>query len=139
MISFFKKFIDAKFLRFLIVGVINTCFGTAIMFGCYNLLHLDYWISSGCNYFFGSILSYFLNKYFTFRNKDKSWAQVIRFIINILVCYLLAYGIAKPAVRAILSGAGKSIQENTAMLVGMCLFTAFNYLGQRFFAFKEED
>ena len=36
-----------------------------------------------------------------------------------------------------LSGAGQKIQENAAMLAGMCLFTGFNYIGQRMFAFKE--
>ena len=29
-------------------------------------------------------------------------------------------------------------EENIAMLVGMCLFVGFNYLGQRYFAFKED-
>ena len=137
MKSFLSRFIDEKLLRFIIVGIINTLFGTAIMFGCYNLLNLSYWISSGCNYFFGSILSFFLNKYFTFKNTEKSLSQVIRFIINILLCYLIAYGIAKPLIRWLLSGQAKKIQENIAMLVGMCLFTGLNYLGQRFFAFKE--
>ena len=50
---------------------------------------------------------------------------------------MLAYGIAKPVVMYILSGAGQKIQENAAMLAGMCLFTGFNYIGQRMFAFKE--
>ena len=40
--------------------------------------------------------------------------------------------------RWALSGAGKTIQENGAMLVGMCLFVVLNYLGQRFFAFRED-
>ena len=53
------------------------------------------------------------------------------------VCYVLAYGIATPVVMYILSGAGQKIQENAAMLAGMCLFTGFNYIGQRMFAFKE--
>ena len=30
-----------------------------------------------------------------------------------------------------------TLRENLAMLVGMCLFTGFNYLGQRLFAFRE--
>ena len=30
-----------------------------------------------------------------------------------------------------------ALMENAAMLAGMCLFTGFNYLGQRLFAFKE--
>jgi putative flippase GtrA len=32
----------------------------------------------------------------------------------------------------------KTIQENVSMLLGMCLFIVFNYLGQRFFAFKSK-
>ena len=65
-------------------------------------------------------------------------AQVVRFVINIAVCYLLAYGIAQPLTSLAFSGFGKQVQENVAMLVGMCLFVALNYLGQRLFAFKEK-
>lgn len=133
-----KKLVDRTFWKFILVGVVNTLFGTAVMFLCYNLLHLGYWISSGANYVLGSILSYFLNKYFTFQNREKGFGVVLRFALNILVCYLLAYGIAKPAVAWALSGMSKSVQENGAMLVGMCLFVGFNYLGQRFFAFREK-
>ena len=131
------KKIDSTFIRFAMVGVANTIFGTAIMFLFYNVFHLSYWVSSASNYIFGSILSYFLNKNFTFQNKERSWKQVAKFIINIAVCYVLAYGIAKPVVMYLLSGAGQKIQENAAMLAGMCLFTGFNYIGQRMFAFKE--
>ena len=34
-------------------------------------------------------------------------------------------------------GYSTKVQENAAMLVGMCLYTGLNYLGQRFFAFKK--
>lgn len=129
--------IDVKTIKFGIVGVINTIFGTAIMFGLYNLAGCSYWLSSAANYFFGSILSYFLNKNFTFQNKDSVAKTVPKFVINILVCYLLAYGIAKPTVLYALQGVSVVIQENVAMLVGMCLFVVFNYCGQRYFAFKE--
>ena len=129
--------IDGKTIKFLIVGVVNTLFGAAIMFGLYNLAGCSYWLSSAANYFFGSILSFFLNKSFTFGNKDSLRNTVAKFILNILICYLLAYGIAKPAVLYLLEGSPATIQENLAMFVGMCLFTVFNYIGQRYFAFKE--
>ncbi len=132
-----NKIVDRTLLKFLFVGCINTVFGTAIMFLAYNWLHLSYWVSSGANYFFGSILSFFLNKYFTFQSKEKSLAEVGRFAANILVCYLLAYGIAKPLVGLLLQSFSVSIRENAAMLAGMCLFVGLNYLGQRFFAFKK--
>lgn len=134
-----KKVVDIKLIKFIIVGIINTMVGTAIMFGLYNLAGYSYWVSSAANYILTSILSYFLNKYFTFQHKGDNLKSMARFAINIAICYLLAYGIAKPAVMHILSGYSKSVQENTAMLVGMCLFVGFNYLGQRFFAFKETD
>ena len=129
--------IDAKTIKFGIVGVINTVFGTAIMFGLYNLAGCSYWLSSAANYFFGSILSYFLNKNFTFQNKDSVSKTIPKFVLNILVCYILAYGIAKPAALYALQNYSVVIQENVAMLVGMCLFVVFNYCGQRYFAFKE--
>ena len=50
---------------------------------------------------------------------------------------LLAYGLAKPLAMRALSGMTVTVQENVAMLVGMCLFVGFNYLGQRFFVFRE--
>ncbi len=134
-----KKFADKTFLRFVLVGIINTLFGTAIMFVFYNVFGLSYWLSSASNYFFGSILSYFLNKYYTFRYKKRGWRVAARFVLNISVCYLIAYGIAKPLIAVLLSGAKVSIQENTAMLCGMVLFVVLNYLGQRFFAFKNEE
>ena len=130
--------IDKKFAKFLVVGVINTLVGTAIMFGLYNLAHCSYWVSSAANYILTSILSFFLNKYFTFGSKEKSAAEVLRFAVNIAVCYLLAYGIAKPLCLAALAGASAAVRDNVSMFVGMCLFTGFNYLGQRFFAFKQK-
>ncbi len=134
-----KKLLDKTFWKFLLVGVANTLFGTVVMFLCYNLLHMGYWISSAANYVLGSILSYFLNKHYTFQNSEKGPGVVLRFVINISVCYLIAYGVAKPLTAWILSDMDRSIQENGAMLVGMCLFMGLNYLGQRFFAFRSKN
>lgn len=132
------KFFDKTFWKFIFVGCINTLFGAAIMFVFYNCFHLSYWLSSASNYFFGSILSYFLNKYYTFQYKGRDLGVVLRFVVNIAVCYGIAYGIAKPLARHLLSGMSVSLQENIAMLVGMCLFVALNYIGKRFFTFNKK-
>ena len=86
MLDKVKKIFDLTFWKFILVGIANTLFGTAIMFLFYNLLHFNYWISSASNYIFGSILSYFLNKYFTFKNKSKDKSVIFKFIVNILLC-----------------------------------------------------
>ncbi len=133
-----QLFDDAMW-RFLLVGVINTVVGTAIMYALYNLVGVGYWLSSAANYILTSILSYFLNKHFTFRATERGWRPVVRFALNIAVCYVLAYGIAQPLTRWVLSGVSITLRENIAMAVGMVFFTGFNYLGQRLFAFRKDE
>jgi len=134
-----KKLFDVTFWKFILVGVANTLFGTAIMFLFYNVFHFSYWVSSASNYVFGSILSYILNRLFTFRSREQAGKTLPRFVLNITLCYLIAYGAAKPLVRMALSGMSVTLQENIAMVVGMCLFVGLNYLGQRFFVFKGKE
>jgi len=131
----FAMIFDKKFFKFILVGVINTIVGSAIMFSLYNLAHLSYWVSSACNYFFASILSFFLNKYFTFTVREWSLFMIIAFILNIAVCYFIAYGLAKPLINYFLQSEPQNIRENVALFAGMCLFTGLNYLGQRFVVF----
>lgn len=139
MQEFFKRFWDPSIIRFILVGIVNTLIGSVIMFGLYNLFGVSYWLSSAANYVLTSILSFFLNKHFTFRNKDRSFWQFVRFAGNIIVCYLVAYGVAKPLIHYLLSGASVTLRDNAALLTGMVIFTCLNYLGQRFFAFKNTD
>lgn len=134
-----RSLFDVKMWKFLLVGVVNTLVGSGIMFGLYNLAGCGYWFSSAANYILTSILSYFLNKHFTFKNTEGGWRPVLRFAVNIGVCYLLAYGIAEPLMRWALSAATSAVRDNAAMLTGMCLFVGFNYLGQRLFAFREKN
>ena len=135
--KYIAAFFDRQFLKFCGVGVINTLVGSGVMYALYNLAHCGYWFSSAMNYVVGSVVSYFLNKYFTFKSRSQSWEEVARFALNIAVCYLIAYGMAKPLVRWIFSGLSETASDNLAMLGGMGLFVILNYLGQRFFAFKD--
>lgn len=131
-----KNIIDITFGKFILVGIINTIFGTSIMFLFYNVFNFSYWVASASNYFFGSILSYFLNKYFTFKNTTSNIKTIIKFIVNISICYFIAYGAARPLIRLIFSGTNSHIQDNLAMFGGMCIFVILNYCGQRFWTFK---
>ena len=132
-----EKLLDATVWKFLLVGVVNTVVGCGAMFCLYNLAHCSYWVSSAANYVVGGVVSFFLNKYFTFRNREKSASQVLKFALTVAVCYLIGYGLAKPLAMRLLAGTERNIQENAAMFIGMCLYTGLNYLGQRFFAFKK--
>ena len=133
----YKDFI-MEVIHFGIVGVVNTLIGWVIMAGLYNLAHLNYWLSSGISYFVGSVYSYYMNSKLTFKveNKDK-WLPW-RFALNIIVCYAIAYGVAKPTVKHLLASQPVVIVENVAMLLGMCLFIVMNFFGQKLFVFRKK-
>ena len=144
MMDKLKKIFDPTFFRFIVVVCINTLVGYGVMFGLYNLAGLytwgdtGEWISSAANYIVGSIVSFFLNKHFTFRNREKGAGVVLRFALNIAVCWLLAYGLAQPIMEWVLAGMELTPQweGNLTLLAGSGLFVILNYFGQRFFAFK---
>lgn len=149
-----KSLFDIKMWKFLLVGVLNTIVGQGLSFLLLNVINWealgagtvsyfgttewDGFLCSGIATVLASIMSYFLNRYFTFQYKGNDKGVVIRFAVNIALCYVLAYGIALPAVKLLLSGISRDYRKNIAMAAGSCLFVGFNYLGQRFFAFREK-
>lgn len=152
-----KKVVDEKLLKFALVGVLNTVVGYAINFVALNVFKLSFMLAGALNYIPTSIMSFFLNKYFTFKSKGDLKKEAVRFAVNILICWLLAYGIAQPATAFVMKFAPQGIFDmirwisfgylnergviidNVATIVGMGLFVVFNYTGQRFFAFKDEE
>ena len=98
-----KSFFDIKFLKFILVGIINTLVGMGLQFVFYNVFGWDKYdwgvvMASLIGNIIGSVVSYFLNKYFTFKNKEKGWKPVLRFALNIAVCYAIAYLLVSPLV-----------------------------------------
>lgn len=128
---------DAKMWKFLLVGVLNTLVGDGLSFLLINVTDIGMFWATAAPTALASVMSYFLNKHFTFKNTEKGVKPALRFALNIAVCYGLAYGIAVPLMRQVLSAADPAVQDNLAKLTGMCLFVGFNYLGQRLFAFRE--
>lgn len=136
--AYIKKIFERQEIRFILVGVANTIIGTTVMLIAYNLLGFGYWISSALNYVVGSIFSYFANKYFTFQSHQQSVKEIIYFILNIAICYFIAYGLAKPGISFLLGSMGlsSSMMDQISMITGMILFVIINYFGQKLFVFK---
>lgn len=128
---------DVKMWKFLLVGVLNTLVGEGLSFLLINVTDIGLWWATALPTVLASVMSYFLNKHFTFKNTEKGWKPVIRFALNIAVCYLLAYGLAIPLMQWLLTDQSAPVRDNLSKVVGMCLFVGFNYLGQRLFAFRQ--
>lgn len=137
--ALFDKYRDfiMEVIHFGMVGVINTLMGWVIMAVLYNLLHMNYWLSSGISYFIGSVFSYHTNSKVTFKVENKDKRLPWRFAVNIIVCYLAAFGVAQPLVERILAAQPKVIVDNVAMVLGMGLFIVMNFFGQKLFVFRK--
>ena len=132
-----SKLLDASVWKFLLVGVGNTLLSMVLMFA---LEGLGYWPSTAIAYVAGAVLSFFLNRHFTFRSEETMGRSAVKFAINVAVCYLLAYGIAQPVMELIPQPVfvPSLWWGRLTKLVGMGLYTVLNYFGQRFFAFQKQ-
>lgn len=131
-----NKFLDASIPKFLLVGVGNTLLSAVLMF---LLEGLGYWASSAIAYVAGAVMSFFLNRRFTFKSREALGASAAKFAVNVALCYVLAFAIAQPVGGWILGifGVAGIWLERLTKLGGMGLYTLLNYFGQRFFAFRK--
>ena len=131
------KFLDASIWKFLLVGVGNTLLSMVLMFA---LEGLGYWPSTAIAYVAGAVMSFFLNRSFTFRSQETMGRSAVKFALNVAVCYLAAYGIAQPVMELLPQPVFVPAiwWERLTKLVGMGLYTVLNYFGQRFFAFRKQ-
>ena len=131
-----KKLFDVSMLKFLLVGVGNTLLSTVLMFA---LEGLGYWPSTAIAYVAGAVMSFFLNRRFTFHSDEVMWKAAVKFAINVAVCYVVGYGLAKVLVPIPQQPNAVPViwVERLSKLVGMGLYTVLNYFGQRFFAFRK--
>lgn len=147
MRALYRKYKDfiMEVIHFGMVGVINTMLGWIIMAVLYNLIHLNYWFSSGISYFIGSVFSYHANAKLTFKVENKDRWLPWRFAANIIVCYLVSFSAAQPFTARILDAVGLSaggriseaLLDNIAMILGMGIFIVMNFFGQKLFVFRK--
>lgn len=145
----FDKYRDfiMEVIHFGMVGVINTLIGWGIMALLYNLIHMNYWFSSGISYFIGSVFSYHANAKLTFKVEERDKWLPWRFAVNIIVCYLVSFSVAKPLVARLIEltgladggGLSQALFENIAMIFGMGIFIVMNFFGQKLFVFRRKS
>lgn len=127
------------FIRFLLVGFINTFVGLTVIYLLLNVFDLSYWISTFIGNSIGAIVSYLLNKSFTFNSNAGHLHSVVKFILVIVACYFISYWSSLFFTTIALSNVGynhASLEHNIAILVGTGLYTFLNYLGQKYIVFR---
>lgn len=143
-----RKMIDRTLALYLLVGVLNFVVCTGIMFLLYNLAGVSKHFAPVVNYGLGSVIWYLSCNYILFPGHKTTAKQLLRFLLDILVCYLASYYIAGPLVSRLLLrsqtvvrffsfGGAENIRGNCEMAVGALFYALMNYFGQRYFVFSD--
>jgi putative flippase GtrA len=139
IISTFENFLKPTntFLKFVIVGIINTCIGLFVIFILMNLFHIGYWPATFIGNATGAAISYILNRKFTFQSKTSVGGSSLRFLAVILFSYLGAYSLSDQIINTAYQHSALEIltDKEASVLLGSCLYTFANYFGQKYFVF----
>lgn len=134
-----RSWVTGSFARFLLVGLFNTLVGLGASFAFFNVLHMNYWLSTFAGNCIGAIVSYALNRTFTFRSKASVRSSFWKFILVILVCYGFSYSVSMllaEAASSLMPSIGPGLLHNAAILVGNGIYTICNYAGHKYFTFR---
>jgi len=145
-----KRMVDRTLVYYVIIGVLNFILCTAIMFLLFNICGFSDHIAPLFNYVLGSVIWYLSCRYILFPGKQSSGKQIVRFLAEVIVVYLISYYIVAPLlsrvllpipkVRAFFSFGGEEeamIRGNCEMSIGAAAYAILNYFGQRYFVFSK--
>lgn len=113
-----------QFLSYNIVGIVNTLAGFSIIYGL-MLLGVSPVKSNAIGYGIGAILSYFLNKKYTFKVETYDTMQVVKFFMVLGVSYLVNLIVLYALLDTINAYIAQFI---AAMLYTLSAFILFKYV-----------
>jgi len=127
----------AQFFKFCCVGVINTGVDLLVFTLVYDIVNVNNkFLRNGAaftaGYCCGIISSYLLNKFWTFKDKRKSYPQAIKFVAVNVITYLFGMGIMK-----VLSLAG--ITGDLAKIISLPFTMLMNFIGNKLFVFRTKE
>jgi putative flippase GtrA len=84
-----RRKVATTFGRFLIVGLISTSVHYLVLIAMVELLHWSAVLGSGCGFSLGAVVSYLMNRSFTFRSDAPHERAVVRFVAVLAVGLVL--------------------------------------------------
>ncbi|MCX4290015.1 MAG: GtrA family protein [Duncaniella sp.] len=132
-----------QFIRYIIVGVMNTLVTLAVIYVCKSLLEVNMWISNALGYIAGVINSFMWNKMWVFQSSSTNYrGEALRFAIGFMLCYGLQF-LATWLLNSVMGSVEWDILGVTvisgygvATLLGMVIYTLANFVYNRVVTFK---
>lgn len=119
-----------QFIKFAAVGVLNTGIDVALFF-LLNRFGVPYVAAQAISYSCGTCNSYLLNKFWTFRSSERSYGEILRFIVVNLVS--LGISIAVLALLHDTMAVGLAAAKGGATVCAL----AANFLGNKLWVFNK--
>lgn len=125
--------VGTQVFRYLSAGVANTFIGVAAIL-LLQRAGLHYALSNFCGYVIGLLLSYFINKKWTFEEAGSVSIRQISVFLSVFIC---AFAVNIFTVSAMLYLLSANIY--LAQVCGVMVFSVLNFLGMQKFAFSGES
>lgn len=142
----FRRPAVRQFMRYIVVGVINTLVTLLVIFICKSQWGVNQWVSNGIGYVAGLINSFVWNKLWVFgshRKGNHAAAEVVKFAVGFLLCYgvqlLVTWTLDTPMGLRQLSWTLCSVTVTgygLATIIGMGVYTVANFVYNRLVTFK---
>jgi putative flippase GtrA len=120
-----------QFIKFGIVGVMNTCVGFGAWLILTKVFGVQYVISNVLSYIPGLLNSYIWNKYWTFKSKGSKKIELVLFVIVFVPCFLVQNAILvffKEIVR---------MDVIVSQIISMVFYTVTGYSLNKFITFNK--
>jgi putative flippase GtrA len=101
-----------------------------------DALAVNYWLSTFIGNGAGAVVSFLLNRTFTFKSGVSLKKGGVLFVAVITLCYTVSYGTSEWLSGHIYHLFPVS-QQNLAVILGTCIYTITNYIGQKLIVFKQ--
>ncbi|MGE5522408.1 MAG: GtrA family protein [Rhodospirillaceae bacterium] len=117
--------------KFLMVGVLNSAVGLAVIFIAKSAGSMGDVPSNVLGYAVGLVVSFVLNRGWTFRHTGDALPAALRFATVILVAYGLNLATVLWAIHVL------QMDTYVSQALGIVPYTLFTFVGLRYYAFRE--
>jgi putative flippase GtrA len=124
---------DARFMRYLSVGCVNTLVGLSVIYFCMYGIGMNNIPANLLGYAVGVVVSFMLNRDWTFAHHGPFAPALVRFLVVLCVAYLANL------VTVMVLAERVGVNRFLAQAAGTVPYTLVGYLGSRWFVFNARE
>jgi putative flippase GtrA len=117
-----------QFFRFLTVGVVNTLLGYCLIFACMYEAKLSPEASNVIGYAVGFVISYGLNRKYTFQSSQKRRGEIVRFLVVFVLAYAANFAMLVVLIRM-------NIHKGISQVVAGLVYAVLSFVMNKYYAF----